>query len=68
MHSVTSFGRIHGQAYYNELFPRQAARPVLQRLRQVRRLDLLRPRQVSDGARQLEDAVVGARRKLQLAQ
>jgi hypothetical protein len=34
----------------------------------VRRADLLPPRQIGDGARQLEDAVVSPRRELQLGQ
>ena len=42
-------------------------RPVLQRLRQVLRGDALAARQVGDGARQLEHAVVGARGQLELA-
>jgi len=39
--------------------------PVLQRLRQVRRLDALAPCQIGNGARQPEHAVPGARRKLE---
>jgi hypothetical protein len=46
---------------------KQPSRPVLNRLRQVRRLDLLPPRQVGNRARQLEDAVVGPRREQALA-
>jgi len=38
----------------------------LQRLGQMHRLDLLTPGQIRDGARQLEDAVIGARRQVQL--
>ena len=40
--------------------------PILQRLGQVRRADVFAAGQISDGARQFEDAVVGARRKLEL--
>ena len=39
-------------------------RPVLQRLRQMGSLDRFAARQVGDGARQLEHAVVGARREV----
>jgi hypothetical protein len=38
------------------------SRPVVQRLRQMRRLDLFAPSQVGDRACRLEDAVVAARR------
>jgi len=40
--------------------------PVLQRLRQVLRGDLLTPGQISNRARQLQHAVIPARRELQL--
>ena len=40
---------------------KQSPWPVLYRLRQVRRLDLRALGQIGDGARQLEDAVVGPR-------
>ena len=41
-------------------------RAIVQRLCQVSGLDLFRSRQVGDGARQLEYAMIGARRELQL--
>jgi len=44
--------------------PHLHPRPVLQRLRQVGRLDQTRSRQIGDGARQFEHAVVGTRREL----
>ena len=37
-------------------------RPVLQSFRQVRRLDLLAPRQIRNRTRQLQDAVIPPRR------
>jgi len=40
------------------------ARPVLNRFGQVHRLDALTAGQVGHGARQLEDAVIGARAEL----
>ena len=46
--------------------PQHQPRPVLQRLRQMTRLDGLTPRQVRDRARQFQDAVIGTRRELQL--
>lgn len=39
---------------------------ILQRLRQMRRLDVLTPRQVCNGARQFQDTVIGARREIHL--
>ncbi len=42
------------------------SRPVLQRLCQVSGLDAITAGQVGDGAGQLEDAVIGTRRELQL--
>ena len=38
--------------------------PVLQRLCHMRRLDLVASREVSDGARELDDAVVAPRREM----
>ena len=43
------------------------SRPILDRLGQVRRPDVVGAGQVGDRARQLEHAVVGARREVQLA-
>jgi hypothetical protein len=42
--------------------PHHHPRPVLQRLRQMRRLAALTPRQIGNRARQLEDAVIRPRR------
>ena len=42
-------------------------RPILQRLCQMRRLNCFAPRQVCYRAREFQDAVIGARRELQLA-
>ena len=41
-------------------------RPILDRLRNVRGLNALRPGQISDGARQLEHAVIGTGRQPEL--
>jgi len=38
----------------------------MQRLRQMHRLDLLTPCQVRNGARQLQDTVIGPRRQIEL--
>jgi len=45
----------------------RALRPILQRLGEMRRLDLLTPRQIGDCPRQFEYPVIGSRRKIQLA-
>lgn len=41
--------------------PDHQLRTILQRFRQMHGLDLLAPRQISDRARQLQNAVIGSR-------
>ena len=47
--------------------PDQPLGTILQRLRHVRRLDLVTPGQVGDCSGQFQDAVIGSRREIELA-
>ena len=66
---MVAFGLVNSKAYHrSRLFAYLkgiAPRPVLNRLRQVWRLDGFTAYQIGNGARQLEDAVVRPRAHVQ---